>query len=314
MEKSLSVPQLLETSLKIDDVPDEVIQFVESIIVKTKPVGVLYYGSTLWKKDLTGLFDFYIVFESLSDWYKHPSFHKLANKYLPPNIEYHEFSDSLGKLRAKVAILSLQQLRYATGIQSFDTTMWARFCQPVKIIWSRDDYSQQALFRCLIRAVGTAAWWAAYLGPNEGTATDYWCNLFSHTYAAELRVESKNRPSLIIQNREDYFTQLLKSAWQQMGINFYEDNQYLLKLDVNTEIKKQAQRKWWLRVRIGRPLNVARLIKAAFTFQGGAQYIAWKIKRHRGIDIQLTPFQERHPLFSAPWVLLKLYRQGVFKR
>jgi hypothetical protein len=59
---------------------------------------------------------------------------------------------------------------------------------------------------------------------------------------------------------------------------------------------------------LGRPLNVARLAKAAFTFEGATRYAAWKIERHTGVAIPVTPWRERHPLMAAPLAAWTLWR------
>ena len=41
-------------------------------------------------------------------------------------------------------------------------------------------------------------------------------------------------------------------------------------------------------------------------FQGASRYAAWKIQRHTGVEVEVTPFRERHPILSAPAVLLKV--------
>lgn len=311
---SSSLSQLLATSFDRHSVPESVTAFVKQIIGDRQPIGVIYYGSSLWKKELTGLLDFYVVCQNLSDWYPEDCFKIVINYCLPPNIEYHEWSEGNVNLRAKVAILSIDQLQKATALQSIDTTMWARFCQPVKILWWKDDKGKQALLDCLIRAVNTAIWWATFLGPEYGTAEKYWCSLFRHTYDAELRVESNNRPMLILENREDYFKQLLKLGWQKAGISYNETKDCSLFPSVSKDQREYARKRWKIRKILGRPLNICRLIKAAFTFEGGAQYIVWKINRHRDINLELTAFQKKYPLINAPWILFKLYRQGLFKR
>ena len=64
---------------------------------------------------------------------------------------------------------------------------------------------------------------------------------------------------------------------------------------------------WWKRRRrLGRPLNLLRLVKASTTFEGAARYAAWKIERHTGMPVKLTPFRERYPLLAAPQVLWDL--------
>jgi hypothetical protein len=60
-------------------------------------------------------------------------------------------------------------------------------------------------------------------------------------------------------------------------------------------------------------LSVARLLKAAFTFQGGADYAAWKIERHSGVKIQVTDWQRRHPILASITLLPKLLKKGALK-
>jgi hypothetical protein len=70
----------------------------------------------------------------------------------------------------------------------------------------------------------------------------------------------------------------------------------------------------WSRRRIeGKGLSVLRLAKAAFTFAGGAEYIAWKINRHAGTDIQLKPWQQRHPLLAGISLLPRLLKSGAVR-
>ena len=61
-------------------------------------------------------------------------------------------------------------------------------------------------------------------------------------------------------------------------------------------------------VAAGKPLNLLRLAKASTTFDGAATYAAWKIERHTGVAIEVTPWRERHPLLAAPGVLWRVWR------
>lgn len=69
---------------------------------------------------------------------------------------------------------------------------------------------------------------------------------------------------------------------------------------------------WGLRRVQGKFLSVARLIKASFTFDGGIDYLAWKISRHSGVKIELTPWQRRHPLLAGIVLFWRLRRRGAF--
>jgi hypothetical protein len=68
----------------------------------------------------------------------------------------------------------------------------------------------------------------------------------------------------------------------------------------------------WRRIE-GKALSIARLAKASLTFAGGAEYIAWKINRHAGTDIQLKPWQRRHPLLAGLSLLPRLLKSGAVR-
>lgn len=65
---------------------------------------------------------------------------------------------------------------------------------------------------------------------------------------------------------------------------------------------------WHARQRLGKPLNILRLAKATATFEGAARYGAWKLERHTGIALEVTPFRERHPLLAMPGAAWELWR------
>ncbi len=49
------------------------------------------------------------------------------------------------------------------------------------------------------------------------------------------------------------------------------------------------------------------------TFEGGVDYILWKIERHSGVTVDIEPRLRRHPLL-AMWILAwRLYRRGGFR-
>ena len=50
------------------------------------------------------------------------------------------------------------------------------------------------------------------------------------------------------------------------------------------------------------------------TFDGAADYAAWKLQRHTGITLEVTPFRARHPLLAAPGALFELWRKRRAQR
>ena len=65
---------------------------------------------------------------------------------------------------------------------------------------------------------------------------------------------------------------------------------------------------WAPRRMLGKPLNMLRLVKAAFTYDGGASYLVDKLQRHAGLTIVLSPWQRRHPLLAAPALIWSVRR------
>jgi hypothetical protein len=68
-----------------------------------------------------------------------------------------------------------------------------------------------------------------------------------------------------------------------------------------------------LRRQLGKPLNLLRLIKAAFTFDGAIDYVVWKVERHSGVRLEIQPWQRRHPLLAAPRLYYQLRKRRVMR-
>jgi hypothetical protein len=236
-----------------------------------------------------------------------------ANRVLPPNVGYLEIDHEGQRIRAKFAVLSRAQFAARVTAGSLDTTIWARFSQPAVMVWSRSATDHAAVVDLIAAAVGCAACWAAWLGPAAGTAEDFWRALFARTYAAELRVEKQARALDIVGKAPARYAALLPPAWERAGIHYARGEDGILATEILPEERRGAARRWAWRARLGRPLNILRLLKAAFTFEGAMDYALWKVERHSGVRVQVAPWLRRFPLLAAPWLYWKLKRRGVLK-
>jgi hypothetical protein len=80
----------------------------------------------------------------------------------------------------------------------------------------------------------------------------------------------------------------------------------------DTERLKAARR--WSRRRVqGKLLSVLRLLKALFTFDGGLDYIAWKLERHTGRPVDIPARVRKFPLLFVWGFMWKLRREGYFR-
>jgi hypothetical protein len=238
----------------------------------------------------------------------------LANRLLPPNVGYIEATVEGHSLRAKYALISLAQFRRGVSADALDTTLWARFSQPSCCAWARSDADREAATDAVRQAVITAARWAADLGPTHGDALSYWRALFAHTYAAELRVEKGARGDDLVARDAERYARLLPEAWRAAGMAFDVNAAGQFAPRLTPASRAAAGRRWAVRRRLGKPLNIARLLKAAFTFDGAMDYAMWKVERHSGVRLEITDWQRRHPLLAAPGIYWRLRERNVWRR
>ena len=283
--------------------PDAVVALARALADPARDAAILYYGSTLRTGDLSGILDFY----RLTRRPHRGGLHGLVERVLWPEVSYHEVPVDGRVLRAKVATLPLATFRRAAEGRTLDTTIWARFVQPTQRVWSADAEAAAQATKAVAAAVVTAARYAAALGPNEGSADAFWLALFRRTYAAEFRVESTDRADTVMASGGDRYAAILPLAWRQGGVAFGGEG-------ANLRPVKRGLPGWTWPNLAGKPLNMARILKAAFTFDGAARYAAYKIERHTGIEIAVTPFRERHPFLAAPGAWLELRRRQAEAR
>ncbi|MFA7584940.1 MAG: hypothetical protein WCY11_01910 [Novosphingobium sp.] len=258
-------------------------------------LGVLFYGSNLRTGALDGVLDFYVLTPGE------------VESGIWPRVSYHEWRSDGHDLRAKVATMTLATFRAAASGRLLDTTIWARFVQPSGLAWSRDETAATQIAEAVSGAAVTAARLAIALGPDTAEAEDYWRCLFRATYAAEFRVEKAGREDSILSFNRAHFAGLLPLALEAGDIPFTQDGP-MLRPHMASEERARIRRWWDRRRRLGKAYNFVRLLRASTTFDGAARYAAWKIERHTGIPVELTPWRERHPVLAAPGVMWRVWR------
>ena len=261
--------------------------------------AVLFYGSNLRTGSLEGVLDFYVLLDGPPEggiW---------------PRVSYREWTFAAEgerlALRAKIAAMTLAKFAEAASGRLLDTTIWTRFCQPSALVACPDPAAREAVIAAIASAVRTAARLAVAVGPKSGAEEEYWRALFEATYQAEFRMERASRARSIIELNREHFTGLLPAALAAQGLAFQEDGGGIAP-EVPAAERARIHRWWKRRRRLGKPLNLVRLVRASATFEGAARYAAWKIERHTGVPVELTPWRERHPLLAAPGVLFAVWR------
>jgi hypothetical protein len=254
--------------------------------------AVLFYGSCLRESALDALMlDFYLIVSDYREAYG-PGWLAFANRVLPPNV----FPFRHEGLVAKYAVLSEADFHLGCGPLARDVSTWARFAQPTRIVWASSDAARDTAVASISRAAPTLL---AYAQPMAGRADaiEVWKRGFELTYSCELRAERDDRPAKIVLREPDRYRAFFDAA----------EAEGLPPLPVT------APRAWKRFRRRGKWLSVARLTKALTTFTGGIDYLAWKINRHAGTQIEVKPWQRRWPLIGAIALLPRLLRQGAIR-
>ena len=250
--------------------------------------AVLFYGSCLRERQLDGLMlDFYLIVSDYASAYSRSWLAK-ANALIPPNV----FPFQHDGLTSKYAVLSERDFHRLNGPETRNVSVWARFAQPSRLVWSSDEVVRDRMIDAVARAAPTLL---AAARRREGEAPlDWWRRAFALTYSAELRAVRKGRAQSVVDTDRPRYERFSSP--------------------VIAAIPAAIASGSWARRRIeGKLLSVLRLAKASATYAGGAEYIAWKINRHAGTKIELKPWQKRHPLLAAISLLPRLLRSGAIR-
>jgi hypothetical protein len=281
----------------------------------------LVYGSCLRSGDIyDGLLDLYLICDSYRAAYRRPLL-AAANWLLPPNVFYAEQRAVDGAagtktLRSKVTVISLRDFQRGCSPAWFESYIWGRFAQPTRILCARDAQAQAQVEAALSNAARTLLDNALPVLPVEGSLTDLWEQSLGLSYATELRTERSGRAQELAQSSRDFYLAMTRqyAAQSQSPIELYEQaGEWRYRSRIGNIRRRSAALAWALRRGQGKLLSILRVVKALFTFEGGLDYIAWKLERHSGVEIQIPDKVRRAPLIHLWGFFWGLYRRGIFK-
>lgn len=257
--------------------------------------AVLFYGSCLRTSELDGqMLDFYLIVSGYRAAYG-KSWLAPANRLIPPNVFPFEYDG----LAAKYAVLSEADFHRLNGPETLNVSVWARFAQPSRLVWSADGEAAATAVAAVARAAPTLLAAAAPFLPDPQEPLDMWRGAFALTYGAELRAERQGRAGSVVDADPERYRRFSGPALAEVRMSGAD--------------AAAARRPWWKRRLAGKALTVLRLLKASFTFAGGIDYLAWKINRHAETDIRIAPWQRRWPLLGALTLLPLLLRRGAIR-
>ena len=278
--------------------------------------AILYYGSCMRNKDpFDGIVDLYLITDGYQAAYS-SKFRALLNWLLPPNVFYKELAVGERTLRVKYNVLSTADLRRGLSRRSMHSYFWGRFTQPIEILWCRNDTVRSDMQACFLLAAKTFLERVLPAVASSGSVSDLWAQGLRLSYAAELRTESTGRAQELVDHDLQHYVATsvavassLRFPLEITGVG--KSARYTA--DVSVSSRFLGRLGWVVRSVQGKILSVARLLKALFTFDGGLDYVAWKLERHSGQRIEISDRVRRYPLIFVWGMLWKLYRRGIIR-
>lgn len=277
-------------------VPPQVRALVDALRARFGPsfVAALYYGSCRRQPEPEGILDLHVLVTDLGA--ALGPVQRILARLLPPNVYYLEVPLGDATVRCKYAVLSLRQFQRGCSRSAFHSYFWGRYAQPLTLVGAADP---APLVHTLVDAVETLAWRA---WPRLGGAADaheFWVGALRLSYRAELRPERVDRPRELVAADPDYYQTTGDAILDAQAA--LPDRPGLARLD------------WAARSAWGKLASLLRLIKGLATFDGGVDYLAWKLERHSGQPVEISSRARRWPLLFVWPVVWRHWRRGTFR-
>jgi hypothetical protein len=290
--------------------------FVEEILRRHRGAvsAVLFYGSCLRKKNVVGgVLDFYAVVDSYRSAYG-PGLLAIANAVLPPNVFMVSVRRGSQEVHAKYAVVSREDFARGVTGETLHSIVWARFCQPARLIYARDDAVRDRVARdsaeAAVTMVRTAMALRGVAGECDVDPESLWQEGFRATYSTELRTELPGTIRELFAAAPERYANVTTLALAELAargaIVLPTATDRPLHVVVDAEWSSELAARWRRRTPLAKSVYFFRLIKSAFTFGDWLPYALWKLGRHTGVSVEPTPLQRRYPLIFGWPVIVKL--------
>jgi hypothetical protein len=277
--------------------------------------AIVFYGSCLRSgDDRGGMVDLYAIVDRYRSAYRSWGW-GLLNKLLPPNVFYLEITAEGRVVRAKYAILSLVDFERGVSPAWFHSYLWGRFAQPTAVLYARCPEAAERVHAALGQAVVTFLTRVIPCLPVQFSVKDLWLKGLSLSYRAELRAERPEKVAGLFQASSGYYEEITAAALPALPfpVDHVEGLAGCYESRISSGRRAICRAGWKVRSLQGKALSLLRLLKGAFTFAGGLDYILWKIERHTGVAVEVPPRLRRHPILALCVLSWRLYRKGAFR-
>jgi hypothetical protein len=283
-------------------------------------LGVLFYGSCLRKETHEGVLDFWVVVDDYRSAYDNP-IHAFLNPIAPPNVFFLEREFEGRPLRTKYGVISRRAFEAGTSLASWHPYVWARFAQPARLLVCRDDDARTFFEASIGQAIVTLVGRLVCQLPDRGgllrfSLPTFWQEAFRRTYDSERRPEADEWIRNIYLADEDRYDAVAIAALHHLtdcgNVKAMSEHPRSVSVTMSPNRLSKLRLRWKLMRACSRLLGLTRLLKTAFTFGDWVPYVLFKLEKHNGQKIVLTPRQRKYPLiFGWPIILPRLLRKNL---
>ncbi len=280
--------------------------------------AVLFYGSCLRQHTSGGVLDFYVLVDSYRAVFASRML-AVLNAVLPPNVLYLEVGGGPRTVRAKYAVISLRDFVSGASLHSLHAIVWGRFCQPTRLVYSRDEACRERVVSACVEASLTLVGRITALLPARFEAAELWQRGFRETYSTELRAEQPAAIQALYSTAAERYGRVAEHALSELErrgklhLSVSESGRAgAWQVTISRRHCRRIRWDWKVRRVLAKGRYALWLLKSGLTFDDWLPYVAWKVGRHAGLAWRPTDRQRRHPfLLGGPAILKLLVRRHL---
>lgn len=278
--------------------------------------AILFYGSCLRKgSDPDSVLDLYVLVDRYRSVYQNPLL-VVANTILPPNVFYLE-AECLGRVvRSKYAVLSRSDLLRSTLSATFEPYFWARFAQPCALVYAVDQAVADEVAGALAQAVRSFFLSGVSSLRERFRASELWMSTLGQTYRCEVRAERAAAPDALYLAAPERYDEVARLGLPLLPYPVAAEtgsDGLIWTVELPAWKRRVAPCVWGLRRLHGKIRFLLRLLRNGLIFEGGVDYVLWKIERHSGVKADPSWREKRFRWMALVAEIWRLHRRGAFR-
>jgi len=275
-------------------------------------LAVVFYGSCLRVAgDSDGVLDLYVLVDAYETTYDRRLLVWL-NRMLPPNVFFLSVQSEGITVRAKYAVVTLSSFVSYMADSTRESYFWGRFAQPSAVVYAASPEVVRTLARGLATAVETFTRNALALVPPTFSARELWVEGLSESYDTELRAEGPDRSAELFDRFAEYYDAATPLALAAMPFPVTREGAGWTVAMPSAE-RARRLREWRKRRVYSKLLTVLRILRNAYTVDGGPEYVMWKIERHGEFRFDKDWRSKPVPLLALAREVWRAWRAGAFR-